>query len=182
MSMTNRQVSDHFRALELKDRKELERRLGQAKKRNAGPRNARDGYPTGATGSGQDSGDPVGAVATTNVSTSPAKDPLADHVEAAEGYLLQAVTSLGAMRSRLNAIDRLTDDSDLNPEPGCWAMARVGVYEPAHVMSDAKGAIAEPRPWGRWAHDYVLATGQVPTVEQCRDHAEGRRVKLKASA
>ncbi len=181
MTPNPRQLKDLFATLAPKDRPELERRLAQAIKRNAGPRNARDGYPTGGTGSGKDPGDPVGAVATTNVSALPVRDPLAEHVEAALGYLQQAADSIGALRSRLNAIDRLTDDSDLDPEPQCWAMKRIGVFEPAIVTSDAKGAIKEPKPWGRWAYDFALATGEPPTLEQCRAHAEGRRVRLKAS-
>lgn len=187
MSISTRQISALFVAVAGKgyrsspELKTLEQRLVQALKRNSGPRNARDGYPTGGSGSGQDGGDPVGAVATSNVSKFPLKDPLAEHLEAAAGYLEQAAASMGAFASRLNAIDRLTDDSKLDPDAACWAMARIGEFEPAHVTSDAKGAIKEPKPWGRWAYEFALATGQPPTVEQCRDHADGRRVKLRAS-
>lgn len=199
--ITPRQVKDLLDAVVSIDRRDLERRHTQAIKRNSGPRNARDGYPTGGSGSGADAGDPVGAAvsATLEVDVNPAtgrtrtrngravihdrrvSDPLAEHLEQANGYLEQAVSSLGAYVSRLNAIDRLTDDSDLNPEPGCWCMARIGEFEEVHRTGTVGGRLPEAKPLGRWAYRFVETAERLPTIEECRLHNEGRRVHVRAS-
>lgn len=182
--ISNRQASTLFTQLRnMKDLTALERRLSAALKRNATAANVRDGY-RGANfepGRSSERSDPTYETAHSNVTGFPLRDPVGDAVEAAAGYLEQAVDSVNALRSTLNRIDNLASDQDLNPDPMCWAMARVGVFEPAITFSDAKGAMNEPKHWGRWALDYALATGQAPTPEQCRAHAEGRKVRLKAS-
>lgn len=163
--------------LQQRDWRALNRRLDEAVKRNR-IRATRDGFPSG--GGGMRSGD----VADPTFSAATGRDPkdlLAENVHAAASYLEDAVKAVQSFESRLAAIDRLSDDRDLNPEPGCWAMQRIGHWEPVHRTSDVGGRLKEPKPLGRWAYDVTVALGRVPTPEECRARAEGRRVRLRAS-
>lgn len=160
------------------DWKKERKRLEDAIRRNK-ISSARDGFPSGGDGgvSGGDRPDPTYTAA---MSRDP-KDLLDEHVKAAIHHLKTADKSIRDFKSRMDAIDRLSDDKDLNPEPGCWAMARIGHWEPVHRSSDVGGRLREAKPLGRWAYDFVWAMGRVPTPEECRARAEGRRVRLKAS-
>ncbi len=57
-----------------------------------------------------------------------------------------------------------------------WAMKRIGVWEPAVVTSDAKGATKEPKPWGGgrttmpWQRASLRprsSAGPMPRVGEC---------------
>lgn len=96
--------------------------------------------------------------------------------------VLEAVDALGAAldalrraEHRLNLVDALRSDEELTPEPGCWAMARVGAWEPVHRKTFVGD---EERALGRFAYDFVRRAGRLPTIEECRAHSEGRRIHL----
>lgn len=163
--------------LQHRDWRSLARRLDLAVKRNR-IRSARDGFPSG--GGGPRSGDVSDPTFNAATGRDP-KDQLAELVQSAATHLEQAVVHVQGLAANLDAIDRLADDKDLNPEPGCWAMARIGHWEPVHRSGDVGGRLKEARPLGRWAYDFTVNEGRLPTPEECRAHAEGRRVRLRAS-
>lgn len=89
--------------------------------------------------------------------------------------LAAALDALRRLEHRLALVDALRSDEDLTPEPGCWAMARVDVWEPVHRKTFVGG---EERALGRFAYDFTRRAGRLPTIEECRAHAEGRRIHL----
>lgn len=163
--------------LQSRDFRSLSRRLDIAVKRNR-IRSARDGFPSG--GGGTRSGDVSDPTFNAATGRDP-KDHLSELVKSAASHLERSVVEFQGLEANLDAIDRLSDDKDLNPEPGCWAMARIGHWEPVHRSGDVGGRLKEARPLGRWAYDFVWNEGRLPTPDECRTRAEGRRVRLKAS-
>ncbi len=182
--INERQLSELFGLLRsVKDWADLERRLAVAVRRN-GTASTRDGFADGngipsMPARGAVGGDRTGAKAVASAEGHARRDPLDEHTVAAVRGLEQAVVGIQALRSRLDAIDHLSRPDDLNPEPGCVVMAKVGVWEPVHVISTVKGKLKEPAPLGRWAYEFVRATGTLPSREQARAHADGRRIRLK---
>jgi hypothetical protein len=85
-----------------------------------------------------------------------------------------AVLNLQRCTRLLDRLDTLTDASTLEPAPGCWAMARIGKWEPIHRTTIIDG---EPRSLGRWAYDWVRSTGRLPTTQECQDHHDGKRLR-----
>lgn len=137
MTATDRQIEALFRPLhELARRPNpqaptvldtLEERVLAAAQRNrTGTSKERDGYPTGNIGAGGDDApqsSTEGAAISNLTDHNP--DPINDHVEAAIGYLQDAVLALGALRSRLALIDHLsTTRRNSNPPSDCKACNR----------------------------------------------------------
>lgn len=185
-TITEHQLRELFANLRaIKDWASLEQRLATALHRNATAANVRDGYSRQSThaGAGAGKGDPGDSTGMTGVARAEfaaMKDPIDEHTRAAAAALLQAVVSLQTMRSRLDLIDHLSSDEDLEPLPGCDVMARVDVFEPVHRTGDVGGRLKRPAALGKWAYEFVLNTGQLPSREQARAHAEGRRIRVKA--
>ncbi len=186
--INDRQLSELFHRLRgVKDWGDLEKRLAGALQRNATATAARDGFSAtssgfagGGAGGGGEVNDPTSKTAAARVEWGDVRDPLADHTKVAVRALEQAVTSIQVLRSRLDAIDHLGDaDDQVESAPGCWLMGLVGVWEPVHRTGDVGGRLKEARPLGKWAYDFVRTTGELPTREQARAHAEGRRVRVK---
>jgi hypothetical protein len=80
--------------------------------------------------------------------------------------------------------ERLQSTADLNPEPACWFMAQIDVYEPKHVKTDFAGVLPEPldeaRFVGRWTYDFTREMKRLPTRDERRKHARGERVMVAA--
>lgn len=91
----------------------------------------------------------------------------------------RAARELDRVLRALDAIDLLDelrdDDAGLTPEPGCWAMARVESWEPVFRNTTLGG---HTFPLGRWAYDWTRTTGRLPSEDECKRHAEGRKVRL----
>lgn len=172
------QVGELVGYLKRQDWKLVERQLAEAVRRAQSAKAVRDGYPSGG-GSGSKGGevpDPTHAAATGR----DPRDLVAEHAKAAATHLEDAVVHVQGCLRRLDLIEQMTTGADLNPEPICWAMARVGSVEPVHRTSDVGGRLREARPLGKWAYDFVVHQGRLPTVEECRARAEGRRVRVSA--
>jgi hypothetical protein len=185
-TITERQLGDLFATIRaIKDWATLEQRLATALHRNATAANVRDGYSrqsthAGAGGGKGGPGDPAGMTGVARAEFAAMKDPIDEHTRAAAAALLQAVVSLQTLRSRLDMIDHLSSDEELEPLPGCAVMAKVDVFEPVHRTGDVGGRLSRPMALGKWAYEFVINTGQLPSREQARAHAEGRRVRVKA--
>lgn len=188
--INDRQLTElfaHLRGVKEKDWADLRRRLADALQRDATATAARDGFSGTSSGfaaaGGGTSGvnDSSGNTGVARAEWGERRDPLHEHTAAAVKALEAAVTAVQVLRSRLDAIDHLSDvDDQVDPAPGCWLMGLVGVWEPVHRTGDVGGRLKEPRPLGKWAYDFVRSTGELPTREQARAHAEGRRIRVKA--
>lgn len=97
-------------------------------------------------------------------------------VEAALGYLEDAANALRAAVAKISDVDKLRDAAGLaDGEPGCWALERVGAWEPVLHRAVVEGV---ERPLGTWAYGFYRRNGRVPNRRECTDHVAGaRRVK-----
>ena len=177
--MTNPQLLDLVDQLRTTDWLAIRSRLAEALRR-AGSASARpDGFPTssggGARGSG--TGDPTFAA----VEARGPRDSVREHAMVAAVALDDGVKRILTVQSRLRLIDQLVERADLNPEPGCSAMAKVGGWEPAHVTTDLGGRLPQAVVLGRWAYDFARAADRLPTREECQAHRDGKRVRVKSS-
>lgn len=96
-------------------------------------------------------------------------------VEAALGYLSDAANALRGAVNKMADVDKIRDTAGLQPgEPGCWALDRIGAWEPVlhRVMVDGV-----ERPLGTWSYGFYRRNGRVPNRNECREHVAGRRVK-----
>lgn len=113
-----------------------------------------------------------------------ARDQIEMNTMAVVGWVVQIDDLYRRIEAKLLENERIQSTADLNPEPACWFMAQIDVYEPKHVKTDFAGILPqpldEPRYVGRWCYDYVRATGTIPTREQRRQHARGERVMVAA--
>jgi hypothetical protein len=157
----------------------LRRRMHEAIRRNDGPTPRRDGLRRAGEGAGVRGGgvsDPTYGAAMGRDEL----DRLRTFTRQAARHLENAVVEVRAFVEQLDAVEQLANDADLNPEPICWAMARVGSVEPVWRTGDVGGRLKEPRALGKWAYEFVMAMDRLPTDEECRARAEGRRVRVKA--
>lgn len=95
--------------------------------------------------------------------------------------VVDAVAKLHAAAARLDELERgripLADKVDIDGGPKCWALARVGGYEPFYAHRVVEG---ENRPLGRWAYEFAVRHGRLPNLTECRQHLGGRKVYVKA--
>lgn len=157
-----------------------------------------DGYPTSASGAPpstnstpapehDDNGNPYTPTDTITeraALTTRSRDHIEMNTAAIVGWVTQIDDLFRRIEAKLLENERLQSTADLNPEPACWFMAQIDVYEPKHVKTDFAGVLDkpldEPRYVGRWCYDYIRATGTIPTREQRRQHASGQRVMVAA--
>lgn len=140
-----------------------------------------DGYPP--TASGADAGG--GHTTSTSTSVERAvdartrhRDPIARLVDRAIESLANAVDSTRSVAVILATIDKTRADAPpAGLAAGCWALNRVGGWEPVHATVIIDG---QPYALGRWAYDYQRRLGTLPTLAHCRAHIEGRKVFVKA--
>ncbi|HEV2071090.1 MAG TPA: hypothetical protein VGR26_14970 [Acidimicrobiales bacterium] len=175
-----RQADELIGYLKRQDWGKLRKRMHEAIRRSDTPGPRRDGMgrageQTGVSGGGIS--DPTYGAAMSRQEL----DHVRGHTRLAAKHLEQAVVHFQAFVEQLQAVEQLASDEDLNPEPGCWAMARLRVWEPVHRTSDVGGKLSEARPLGLWAYRFVRIAGRLPTVEECRAHAAGRRVRVRVT-
>jgi hypothetical protein len=165
--------------LKRQDWGKLRRRVHEALRRNDSSAPRRDGLrrageEAGVRGAGVS--DPTYGAAMSRDEI----DQLRTHTRLMARHLENTAREFRAFLEQLDAIDQLANVADLNPEPICWAMARVGSVEPVWRTGDVGGRLKEPRPLGKWAYEFVMAMDRLPTDEECRARAAGRRVRVKA--
>lgn len=178
--MTHRIIDHHLDGLRDVDLARLGSLLHAAWQTTRDHPSRPDGYPT--TASGSDTGG-RGNAEMTSVEAAAARpkvlDPYDKVVRAAMGYLADADRALRACVNRLATLDNLRDDSGLEPTvAGCWALARIGSWEPvAHtVVIDG-----DPRQLGTWAYRFHRSHGRLPTLDECKRRARGDKVYVRAS-
>jgi hypothetical protein len=170
-----RHITHLITHLEHTDLDRLKLRLIAAARRNDTATTGPDGYPAGGTSNGPPTGisDPTGTAA-----TNPRQRDDVDHlVRRALSSLTTAVQALHTVEACITSVENLADDADLNPPPGCEIMARIGVWEPVHRRTTFNG---DDYDLGRWVYDFARLAGRLPTRDECRLHAQGRRVRITA--
>lgn len=177
---------------------ELGRRLHALVELNRTHPSTPDGYPTSTPGAPTPTSrprtdtDPDDQIALTSVEAAThARRNHHDPLAAAERHATEmlrvaadALTAAGAHLARADQHRTTRPDEGLNPEPGCWAMARIGAWEPVHRTTNLADILAhpldEPRPLGRWAYDFARRQGRLPTADECRRHRDGKKVMVAA--
>lgn len=164
---------------------ELARRLHAAYEVSRRNPSQPDGYPN--TASGADSG-PGGNPELTRVEAHAAQriehpnrlDPYDRTLRQALGYLADTDRALRACWNKTLELATLQQSGDLAPtEPGCWALERVGAWEPALYNVDLDG---EVRRVGTWAYRFHRTHGRIPTLEECKRHTRGQRINMANEA
>lgn len=174
------------------------KRLKAALRRERNNRADPDGFAQGTSGDGGSGGGPKitvdledGTRDTVDVTAvelavmrreRPTADPYRTGVRRAAKSFEQAARQLDQCLKALDALDLLDDlrddDAGLAPDPGCWAMARVDSWEPIFRRTKIGNRYFE---LGRWAYDFLGRAGRLPTTDECKRHAEGRKVMLPAA-
>ncbi len=79
----------------------------------------------------------------------------------------------------LNNVEfRSKDAADLIEPPGCQLMERYGLpWEAVHASHTVDGQTLQ---LGQWAYRWSRAAGRFPNREECKQHAEGRNVRVRA--
>jgi hypothetical protein len=100
-------------------------------------------------------------------------------VEMAVGYLADASSALRAAMNKMLDVDRLRASAGLQPgEPGCWALDRVGGWEPVLHRVKVDGV---ERALGQWAYKFYRRNGRLPNRRECLDRLAGtQRVRPEA--
>lgn len=146
-----------------------------------------DGFPLATHGSSPPTGrSSDGSVDLTSVEAAVVargahRDEYREHLLNAVTYLGDAVRAVGACRNRLDAMQAMRRSGGIDAiEPGCWAMGRIGKWEAIFRRTDGNGILEDTRPLGRWAHRFLHDNKRLPTIEECRQHAAGKYVYVKA--
>lgn len=141
-------------------------------------RNARSNTPDGY-GSTTLSGSMGGAELTSVEAAASARiagktrDPLDEHLRRCLAHLESAVTALDLLTVAVGNLGNIIVDPEEINARRCWAMARVGAKEPFYrrvTIGDSSYDL------GRFAWEFYRDTGALPTIQQCRQKALGRRV------
>lgn len=148
----------------------------------------RDGWPP-SVGNGDGAGafvlDPetgervnvtsVEGAAFANLETDQPRDPTKVACKRALTRLDRVVRDLEYIRTLV--ADQARQGSTVLPA-GCWAMARIGHWEPIHRTTVHVNSQAYAL--GRWAYDFVRNVGRLPTVDECERHSRGQQVRMPA--
>lgn len=102
------------------------------------------------------------------------RDPVDEHLRRATMNLEAVAIALDVLTVSINALANITTDVETENERKCWAMARVGAIESFYRRVTIDGAGYD---LGRFAFDFYMDTGALPTIEQCRQRALGHNVK-----
>lgn len=104
-----------------------------------------------------------------------ALDEVHTKLELALGYVSDATNALSAAVNKMADIDRIRDAAGLKDgEPGCWALGRIGAWEPVlHRVTIA----GEERGLGSYAYYFYRREGRVPSEPECLKHVAGVRKK-----
>ena len=141
-----------------------------------------DGFPTTASGGnagGGRSGSSVSVVERTAAARVRKRhDPIGAMLAAAIADLEACANHARGVRVKLDRIADARDADGLKPtEPGCWAMERVGGWEPVHARMTLNGSTYG---LGRWAYDFARKHGVMPSEAQCRARQAGKKVFVPA--
>lgn len=191
--LTDQQVEDLLRALEVQPRR-FAKVLQAAIARNArGGSTKPDGWPRGkgydgaggpprvtveADEHGPEESVEVTAVELTIIARERGqRDELDDAVRAAIGHLVTAARNITLLRAQVERLENLRFDPEAANKLRCAAMARVNVSEPFYKRHEINGTT-----WnlGRWAYAFTIETGRLPNLDECRTHAQGRNVRRPA--
>lgn len=187
--MNDREIDHHIDGIRSVDLTrlglDLHRACGTTRRNPSYP----DGYPT--TASGSDTGG-SGNAELTSVERA-AHQTLGDNIRhparrkpdaydrivyKAADYLRDADHALRAARNQLDQLTKLQDATDLpEPDTACWALARIGSWEPATYSVVVDG---EPRKLGSWAYKFHRSNRRLPTLDECKRHARGEKIYVKA--
>lgn len=179
----HRDIDFHHANLQEINLNQLADRLHTAYETGRNSPSARDGYKAHATGADSSRpGNPellkVEADAVWRLTHQNWIDTHDRIVQTALDYFAEADRALRACQNKLTQLARLQDDHDLDPTPGCWALARIGSWDPiAHTVIIA----GEPRPLGAWAYRFHRNNGRLPTLDECKRHVRGQKIHIKAS-
>lgn len=175
---------------------ELERLVVLARERPSEP----DGFPTGAAGFAHDRSaattyrdggellDDEAGVSLTSVEAAVVaragrrSDPFDADVLRAVAAVERAGDALASLTLALAEIARhRVPEAPVSDENGarCTLMARIGVTEPVHARTTLDGLLPTPTPVGRWVYDFARTIGRLPTADEMRAHADGRRVVIR---
>lgn len=125
--------------------------------------------------------DPTGEAAATAVTATQIEDDLERALVAAEQVTDRIGRRLGDWAREQRELERPAVG-----EPGCELCWRVVVdkdtnrrlWEPPHVeASDVSGVLDRAHRLCRWCYVFVREHGHKPSMAQCRDHMEGRKVR-----
>lgn len=106
------------------------------------------------------------------------KDEYDRLVTDAIAYFDEADRNLRASVNKIKQLNQLRSDSDIaTADPGCWALERIGAWEPVFRRAEIDG---EFRPLSRWAYDFLRSTDRLPTIDECKRHLRGQRIRRPA--
>ena len=153
----------------------------------AGP----DGYPTQCIGAEAPSGrapskNPDEAdLNSVEGAADPYRRKIRDDIEMKTNVAYHAIAQIADLLTL--AGNKLIECRNLQakvPEPAkaeCWIMRqRADVFEESAHKSDLNGLLDEPRHVCAWVYKFARENAVLPTREQCRAHASGNRVMVKA--
>lgn len=115
------------------------------------------------------------------VRQSRALDEVHMKLELALGYLGDAANALKGALNKAAEVERVRATAGLQPgAPGCWALERIGAWEPVLHRVLVEG---QERPLGSWAYKFYRRNGRVPNRNECREHVDNPsgRVRVEAS-
>lgn len=190
----HRDIDRALASIAATDLADLGRRLHTLVDLNRAHPSTPDGYPSSTLGAGTPTIhahtlDPDGEITLTSVEAAANartthRDPLERAEQHAVQHLCLAAENLALAEQHLRRADQLRANRPDRPDadPGCWAMARVGGWEPVHRVTDLADILDrpldEPRPLGRWAYDFARRVGRLPSIEECRRRRDGRKVMV----
>jgi len=134
---------------------------------------------TSSNGEGGGSSNPPGISSSPVERAAATPDPAADHRRKLERHLGDLATLLDDAMATVQwalAVDR--EDAG-KPKPGCEIMAQVNVWEEA-TFTNAGGNLPERRWLGRWAREWVVRNGKLPTKAQAEQRAQGGKPRRAA--
>lgn len=132
------------------------------------------GFPSGRSApGGQDQPDRTFSAAT-------GKDPARRDLQRVD----QLITEISSRTRELDSLRRqylhpVQPSRDQDTE-GCEIAALAGGWEALHRFTDLDGLLPRKYRLGRWAYDWAIATGDVPTVDEMDRHLRGVRVRRPA--
>jgi hypothetical protein len=103
-------------------------------------------------------------------------DELREHRLVVSESIRLVAHMLTLAESHLERAFNRRDIIDLNPPPGCQAMERVDHWEAIHAK-----VVVDGKEWalGNWAYRFTRDRGRLPSPDECRQRARGRRVMVK---
>lgn len=180
MLPTDRHLIDLFNTITGTSWNALQKEIIEGIHRERAHPSTPDGYPKTTIGGGGGGGNETATSVEAAVIARQQKtrDEHRIEITRAVDAIRNVCDEISRARGALARISKMKSDEELNPEPQCAAMARVGTWEPFHRNHTIDNKIV---PLGRWAYDFARAMHRMPTIEECKARAEGRRVRINAT-